>query len=164
MHIGFALACPSTKNQNPMSIIWPSLICPLIAVGGEGGYALNVCACFVLSYWSQRSLVCFDSHPTYHFCVKSSLDLWWSSSRLVVTWCFAPSQPLRLYQGEHRPDKAVLVDWELKITSYYCEDGGVCGRLTVMTSPNRYSLLAPSSVLNSGSLIKRSTGGPNSWP
>ena len=72
-------------NEYHLTIVDLSVDC--VCVCG-GGYALNICACFVLSYWSERSLVCFDSHPTYHFCVKSSLDLWWSriaqiSSNLV---------------------------------------------------------------------------------
>ena len=39
----------------------------------------------------------FNVLPTAHYDLKTNTA---NKRRRVVTWCFTPSQPLRLYQGE----------------------------------------------------------------
>ena len=126
-------------------------VCVCVCVWG-GGYALNVCACFVLSYWSQRSLVCFDSHATYHFCVKSSLDLWWSpiaqiSSNLVfyaqstiavISGGTSPRYSRTGWLGVKNKNKLLLWGWWHVCTSD-CHD-----------ISEQVLLTGPSSVVNTG--------------
>jgi len=49
------------------------------------------CVPLIDSVWISRQRRCV---PFFGFCV----DMWRRVVVLVITWCFTPSQPLRLYQ------------------------------------------------------------------